>query len=80
MSGAGEVVSLLERVLSDRGVPKNVKASIEESLAMLKDPKTNDVKLAEAASILEEVSGDPNLSVYARTVIWDAVSRLEALR
>ena len=80
MSGSAEVVALLESVLVDRGVPKNVKANIEEGLAILKDKDVNDVKISEAAAILEEVSNDPNLSVYARTVLWDAISKLEALR
>lgn len=80
MPGTAEVVSMLEHVLSDRGVPKNVKACIEESLSMLRGPSVNSVKVAEAASVLEEVSGDPNLSVYARTVLWDVISKLEVLK
>ncbi len=75
-----EVVSLLEAVAKDRGVPKNVKNSIEESLDILrKDDKSNE-KISEAASILDEISNDPNLSVYSRTVLWDAISKLEALK
>jgi hypothetical protein len=77
------VIEMLENILGDRGVPKNVKASIEESLGLLKMPVTGDaksMKIAEAASILEEVSGDPNLSVHARTVLWDVISRLEVLK
>jgi uncharacterized protein len=80
MSGTAQVVSLLENVLGDRGVPKNVKACIEESLGMLRGPSVNSVKIAEAASVLEEVSGDPNLSAYARTVLWDVISKLEVLK
>ncbi len=80
MSGSEEVVTLLENVLNDRGVPKNVKANIEEGLDILKKPEANAIRIAEAASILEEVSNDPNLSVYARTVLWDAISKLEALK
>jgi uncharacterized protein len=80
MSGCEEVVSLLENVLGDRGVPKNVRANIEEGLQILRKAEVSGVKVAEAASILEEVSNDPNLSIYARTVLWDAVSKLEALK
>jgi len=46
----------------------------------LQNPKANNVKIAEAVSILDEVSTDPNLSVYTRTMLWDAVSKLEALK
>ncbi|MBN1896185.1 MAG: UPF0147 family protein [Candidatus Aenigmarchaeota archaeon] len=75
-----EVVSLLEAVVKDRGVPKNVKNSIEESLEILRKDDKNNEKISEAASILDEISNDPNLSVYSRTVLWDAISKLEALK
>ena len=75
-----EVINLLESALTDRGVPRNVKENIEEGLTTLKKPDANSVQIAEAASILDEVSNDPNLSVYGRTVLWDAISKLEALK
>jgi uncharacterized protein (UPF0147 family) len=75
-----EVISLLEAIINDRGVPKNVKGSVEEALRILQNPKANNVKIAETVSILDEVATDPNLSVYTRTVLWDAVSKLEALK
>jgi uncharacterized protein (UPF0147 family) len=80
MTGKEEVASLLEGILNDRGVPKNVKASVEEAFNMLKKPDAGNVKVAEAVSILDEVATDPNLSVYTRTLLWDAVSKLEALK
>ncbi len=75
-----EVISLLEGVLTDRGVPRNVKENIEEGLTTLKKPNANSVQIAEATSILDDVSNDPNLSVYGRTVLWNAISKLEALK
>lgn len=75
-----EVISLLETAVKDRGVPKNVKASIEEALGILQNPKSNNIKIAETVSILDEVTTDPNLSVYTRTILWDAMSKLEALK
>ncbi len=75
-----EVISLLDAIINDRGVPKNVKSSVDEALGILRNPKANNVKIAETVSILDEVTNDPNLSVYTRTVLWDAVSKLEALK
>ena len=75
-----DIIVLLENIISDRGVPKNVKGSVEEALNILKNPKTNNVKIAETVSILDEVGTDPNLTVYTRTLLWDAVSKLEALK
>ncbi|UCD03168.1 MAG: UPF0147 family protein [Candidatus Aenigmatarchaeota archaeon] len=80
MEGMQAVIDLLESVLNDRGVPKNVKESVEEGLTILKRNDVSGVQIAEAASILDEVSNDPNLSVYGRTVLWDAISKLEALK
>jgi uncharacterized protein (UPF0147 family) len=80
VSKMDEVINLLESVLNDRGVPRNVKENIEEGLSMLRKPGAGSVQVAEAASILDEVSNDPNLSVYGRTVLWDAISKLEALK
>ncbi len=75
-----DVISLLDAIINDRGVPKNVKSSVDEALVILRNPKANNVKFAETVSILDEVTNDPNLSVYTRTVLWDAVSKLEALK
>ena len=80
MAKKEEVISLLESVMNDRGVPKNVKGSVEEALGILRNAKVNNVKIAEAVSTLDEVSTDPNLSVYTRTILWDAMSKLEALK
>jgi uncharacterized protein (UPF0147 family) len=75
-----DVITLLETIMNDRGVPKNVKSSVDEALRVLKNPKANSMKIAESVSILDEVGTDPNLSVYTRTLLWDAVSKLEALK
>jgi len=74
------VIGLLEAIMGDRGVPKNVKLSIDEALNILKKPDANNVKTAEAVSIMDEICTDPNLSVHTRTVLWDALSKLEALK
>ncbi|MCD6591246.1 MAG: UPF0147 family protein [Candidatus Aenigmarchaeota archaeon] len=73
-------INLLRDILNDRGVPRNVKSSIEESIEMLQNEKeTEKVRISAAISILDEASNDPNISLYARTKIWDVVSKLEEL-
>ena len=80
MSKSEEAISLLEDILNDRGVPKNIKSSIEESIADLKSSEeTDDVKISTVISILDDASNDPNISLYARTKVWDVVSKLEEL-
>lgn len=71
---------LLEDIFNDRGVPRNIKSSIEESMDILKKSDPEDEKVATIISILDEASNDPNLSSHARTKIWNMVSVLESLK
>jgi len=80
MSCKDDVIALLESILTDRGVPKNVKSSVDEAVKILKNPKASSTKIAETVSILDEIGTDPNLSVYTRTMLWDAVSKLETMK
>jgi hypothetical protein len=80
MKKVEKALELLEEVMKDRGVPRNIKNSIEESMKEMKEDKdSSDVKISTAISVLDEASSDPNLSLYARTKIWDIVSKLEEL-
>ncbi|NIO20182.1 MAG: hypothetical protein GTN76_05410 [Candidatus Aenigmarchaeota archaeon] len=75
-----KAISLLEEILNDRGVPRNIKNSIEEAIEGMKgDKETEDVKISTLVSVLDDASNDPNISLYARTKIWDIVSKLEDL-
>jgi len=75
-----EINDLLEDILNDRGVPRNIKASIEESIKILKGKDPDEQKIATIISILDEASNDPNLSPHARTKIWNMVSVLESIK
>lgn len=75
-----EINDLLEDILNDRGVPRNIKASIEESIKILKGKDPDEQKVATIISILDEASNDPNLSPHARTKIWNMVSVLESMK
>jgi uncharacterized protein (UPF0147 family) len=71
---------LLEEACGDRGIPKNIKNSMEECLKILSDTKeAENVRLSTAISILDEASADPNISLYGRTKIWNVISQLEYL-
>ncbi len=77
MENATEIENLLQEILNDRGVPRNIKSSIEESIGILGNKDPEDQKIATIISILDEASNDPNLSPHARTKIWNMVSVLE---
>ena len=77
-----EIKTLLEDVLQDRGMPRNVRLSLENALKEIDANPEEDinVKLAGIISALDEASGDPNISQYARTRIWNLVSELESMK
>ena len=77
MENATGIENLLQEILNDRGVPRNIKSSIEESISILGNKDPEDQKIATIISILDEASNDPNLSPHARTKIWNMVSVLE---
>jgi uncharacterized protein (UPF0147 family) len=80
MANQEEVSDLLREILDDRGVPRNIKASLEESISILNGEDSEEEKVATIISILDEASGDPNLSFHTRTKIWNMVSVLESVK
>ena len=75
-----DINKLLDEINSDRSVPRNIRASIDEAKKNLNNEKSEmDVRINSAISILEEISSDPNIPIYTRTQIWNIVSMLEVI-
>lgn len=74
------IVSILKDISDDRGVPKNIKSSIDESIKIFNGKASGEEKIAYVISILDEAANDPNISPHTRTLIWNAVSHLEGLK
>ena len=71
---------LLDDIMTDRSVPKNIRTSVESARAGLNNKKEElDVRINTAISILDEVANDPNIPIYTRTLIWNIVSMLETM-
>ena len=77
---SGYISTMLRDILEDRGVPRNIKASLEESISILKGGDSQEEKVASIISVLDDASGDPNLSFHSRTKIWNMVSMLESVK
>lgn len=75
-----EITNLLQEIIEDRGVPRNIKNSINESLSVLNGTSTPEEKVASVVSVLDDAANDPNLSMHTRTHIWNIVSVLEGLQ
>lgn len=75
-----QVIEMLEDVIDERGVPRNVRESLADAVKALNGGKGRKEKVSKAISLLDESAGDPNLETYARTQIWGIISLLEGLK
>jgi hypothetical protein len=72
---------ILEQIINDRTVPKNIRKAAEDSKnALSSDKDSLGLKISTAIHILDEIINDPNMPMYTRTQIWNAVSLLEEKR
>ena len=75
------VMRILDEIINDRTVPKNIRAAAEESKNTLNNNgDTLELRISTAIHILDEITNDPNMPLYARTKIWSVVSTLEQKR
>jgi uncharacterized protein (UPF0147 family) len=77
---ADEITGIVGNLMEDRGVPRNIKFSIKESLDMLNISCSPQEKISCILAALDEASADPNVPMHARTVIWNAISVLESIK
>lgn len=75
-----QVMTLLDKIINDRTVPKNIRKAAEDSKNVLNSKDAPEVKISTAISILDEIINDPNMPMYTRTQIWNVVSLLEEIR
>ncbi len=75
------VMRILDEIINDRTVPKNIRAAAEESKTIMNNNgDTWELRISTAIHILDEIINDPNMPLYARTKIWNVVSALEQKR
>lgn len=80
MADFSRVIALLDQIINDRTVPRNIRAAAENSKNALNSNDPEELRISTAISLLDEIINDPNMPIYARTKIWNAVSMLEQLR
>jgi hypothetical protein len=74
------VLTLLETIINDRTVPKNIRKAAEDSKTVINGSGTLELKISTTIHTLDEITNDPNMPVYTRTQIWNVVSMLEQSR
>ncbi len=76
-----QAMLMLEKIVNDSSIPRNIRRAAINSLNMLRDPSlTPGVKAANAVSILDEVTQDPNMPMHARTAIWNVIAVLSTVK
>ncbi|MBQ9025656.1 MAG: UPF0147 family protein [Methanobrevibacter sp.] len=75
-----EVCEILEYIMNENSVPRNIREAANESNKLLKDDeKDQSIRISTVLGKLDEISNDPNIPVHARTLIWEVLSKLEAI-
>lgn len=74
-----QIISLMDLMLEDVSIPRNVKKSIEEAKKRLSEKGDPTIRAGSAIFFIEEVSEDINLPPHARTQIWQILSALESI-
>jgi uncharacterized protein (UPF0147 family) len=76
-----QAVSILNMIADDNTTPRNIRRTAKQAADMLLDESLSvAARAANAIAILEDISQDPNMPMYSRTRIWNAISVLEGIR
>jgi uncharacterized protein len=80
--GAGDIMNetleILEEILDDRSVPRNIRLKVEETISKVKG--NTATTLSEAIYLLDDISNDVNLPDHTRTDIWHVISLVEDMK
>lgn len=76
-----QALNILQKIAEDNGIPRNIRRAGTEAIKVLQGKTySSAVKASNAISILEDCGQDPNMPLFARTAIWQAISFLEQIK
>ena len=78
MGSIDEVHELLDSILQDSSLSKNIREILAEIREDLNDEKNIELKINAALQKTEDLSLDPNLNADVRTQIWNLATLLES--
>ncbi|MCH8323919.1 MAG: UPF0147 family protein [Thaumarchaeota archaeon] len=74
-------IQALSEVVANHSTPKMIRKSITDLVTeLLTDEYSKSVRAANAISVLDDITQDPNMPSYVRVTLWQAVSKLEGIR
>ncbi len=74
------LTELMESVMQDTSVPRNIRKVVEDAKEKLKNQEELGVSISAAVYMLDDVSNDINMPSHTRTEIWTIISELENLK
>ncbi len=76
-----EAIETMDQITKSSSTPKTVKKSLTDLLEEINTSEYSlSVRAANAISLLDDITQDPNVPSFVRTQLWQAVSKLEAIR
>jgi uncharacterized protein (UPF0147 family) len=76
-----QATTVLNMIADDNTTPRNIRRTAKQAADMLLDEELSvAARAANAIAVLEDISQDPNMPMYSRTRIWNAISVLEGIR
>ncbi|MEM2896421.1 MAG: UPF0147 family protein [Candidatus Bathyarchaeia archaeon] len=76
-----QALGVLNEVTQDTTTPRNIRKAAKDAMDSLQATQhTLGVRAANAISILEDISQDPNMPPYTRVKLWNVASLLEAIK
>ena len=73
--------NVLNMIADDNTTPRNIRRAAKQASEMLLDQNISiAARAANSIALLEDISQDPNMPMYSRTRIWNAISVLEGIR
>ncbi len=74
------VSELMDSVIQDTSVPRNIRKVVEESKEKIEKKEELGVQISSAIYLLDDISNDINMPQHTRTEIWTIISELENLK
>ncbi|MFH1307012.1 MAG: UPF0147 family protein [Candidatus Micrarchaeota archaeon] len=75
-----EVIGLMEMLMEDASVPKNIRKVVQEARDHLKKDDEVSTRVSSAVQSLVQISEDINMPMHARTQVWTILSALESIK
>lgn len=79
MASTQSIKTRIERLTNDPEIPDDVSSKMQEAVERLSGDGELSVRANSAASVLQEIGNDPNISQHTRTEVWNLASKVENL-